>query len=58
MGHKWVTIAGFWDLKTGKTAVKKKFLRRIEEEGSHPDGDANFFCLFTGSGHKLRFFPA
>lgn len=27
MGHKWVTIAGFWDLKTGKTAGEKRFLR-------------------------------
>lgn len=43
MGHKWVTIAGFWDLKTGKTAGEKRFLRGKQlAVGSIPGGVATF----------------
>ena len=43
MGHKWVTIAGFWDLKTGKTAGEKRFLRGKQlAVGSNPGGVAIF----------------
>ena len=43
MGHKWVTIAGFWDLKTGKTAGEKRFLRGKQlAVGSIPARATNF----------------